>query len=119
MAVAEKKQSPKELAAKFAAKAEEYGFGWSVQGSSFQGVVKVWKKFPIGSSSGFADAEMGASILFDYVPLKGGSVWGTDGGSIGGMVAIQNGIFKLNKSGSGKLFIAALSKLQKSPSPWG
>jgi hypothetical protein len=39
--------------------------------------------------------------VLDLAPLKGGSVWGTDGGSIGGAVALQNGQFVMNKSGSG------------------
>jgi hypothetical protein len=46
--------------------------------------------------------------------LKGGSVWGTDGGSVGGAVALQTGRFQLNKSGNnGKRFMVELSKINR------
>jgi hypothetical protein len=52
-----------------------------------------------------------AHDILDMAPLKGGSVWGTDGGSIGGHVGMKNGQYVLNKSGTGKRFTAAVQKL--------
>ena len=72
-------------------------------------VVTVTKHFD-GTPAGFAQAETDASILYD-LPRGCGSIWGTDGGSIGGMVAMQTGHFTLNVSGVHKRFISKLAKL--------
>ncbi len=96
------KVSAKELAAKFVAKCAEYGFGFSVSPN----IVTVFKAIPKEDGMAFAHAESDASSLLDYAPHKGGSIWGTDGGSIGGAVAMKNGFFKMNKSGSGGVSFA-------------
>lgn len=103
------KTSAKVLAAEFVAKAKEYGFSYSVTDS----VVTVAKKIKPNDNLEFANAESDAWSLLEIAPNKGGSVWGTDGGSIGGAVAMTTGFFKLNKSGSGgKTFAAEVAKLK-------
>lgn len=74
-------------------------------------IIRISRKFEPGDNNAFVECDMMASCVLDMAPLKGGSVWGTDGGSIGGMVAIQNGSFVMNKSGSGgKRFMNELRK---------
>jgi len=61
----------------------------------------------------FSDAESDCSIIYDLPSsADGGSVWGTDGGSIGGMVAMQTGLFKLNRSGVSKRVLLAIKKIK-------
>lgn len=61
----------------------------------------------------FCDAESDCSIIYDLPSsADGGSVWGTDGGSIGGMVAMQTGLFKLNRSGVSKRVLSAIKKIK-------
>lgn len=64
-------------------------------------VIRITRKFEVGDNQTFCECDMMASSVLDLAPLKGGSVWGTDGGSIGGAVALQNGQFVMSKSGSG------------------
>lgn len=75
-------------------------------------IVTVHKNFEIGNLEEFAKCDFEAPLLLMGVPLSGGSIWGTDGGSVGGWSAVQNGRFKLHKSGyRAKRFMAALEKL--------
>ncbi len=70
-------------------------------------ILTLSKAFTAHDNAGFAAAETDVSILYE-APGKGGSVWGTDGASIGGMVALRTGIMRLNKSGVQKRWLAAL-----------
>jgi len=78
--------------------------------SCSENVVVVSKKFPAGDKSAYCAIEDAAYRCLRLVPLKGGSIWGLDSGSIGGAIAIEKGSFHMNKSGSGKRFTSALSK---------
>lgn len=78
-----------------------------------QGFIKVAKRFTPGSNEGFTNAEGECSILYSIPKGEPGSVWGTDGGSIGGMVGMQNGQMVLNRSGCSKRFLAKVEKLLK------
>lgn len=73
-------------------------------------ILTLTKRFTPGAAGEYANAEADVSIIYD-APGKGGSVWGTDGGSIGGWVGMQGGFMKLNKSGVAKRFLTALAKL--------
>ena len=88
-------------------KAKALGFNLEVQPN----VVRVHKTFKPGDSDTFAYCDTMASEILDLCPLRGGSIWGTDGGSVGGAVALQSGRFSMNKSGSALNFTKALSKL--------
>jgi hypothetical protein len=77
-------------------------------------VVTVLKNFEPGSLEEFARCDFEAPLLLMMVPLSGGSIWGTDGASVGGWSAVQDGKFKLHKSGyRAKRFINALMALVK------
>lgn len=103
-----KKRTPTENAKMFVAKCREYGFTFTARPN----VVTIEKRLVAGDPRSFAETEMESSIIFDYCPLRGGSVWGTDGGSIGGATAMQTGQFKMNKSGSGAAFVKAISRIR-------
>jgi len=103
-----------ELATKFLSEVTKYG--WIVERCSDQ-IVTISKTFAPGDLKAFAICDSEAFSLLTLVPLKGGSVWGTDGGSIGGYVAVQNGKYVLNKSGTnGVRFVKTLIKLMEKKS---
>lgn len=102
------KQSTMELAQKFAAKCKAEGWTWEARES----VVTVSTRFAPGDNNAYVKADNVGYELLAMVPLKGGSVWGTDGGSIGGHVGLKGGYYRLNKSGTGgKRFVQALEKI--------
>ena len=71
-------------------------------------IVSVTMTFKPGCSSSYAYAESTVSSAIGKVPASGGSVWGTDGLSMGGAIGLQNGYMRLNVSGAKKLFVKAL-----------
>ena len=75
-------------------------------------ILTLTKRIPIGDKAAFADAEMDCSIIYD-LPGGCGSVWGTDGGSIGGMAALNSGLFRLNRSGVQKRILKAIANLAR------
>jgi hypothetical protein len=98
----------KELAAKIADRAKEYGCSIEIRGS----IVTVTKRFTPSDKSAYALAETDVGIILGMVPTtSAGSTWGTDGLSIGGAVGLQNGYMKMNKSGGSVRVINALKKI--------
>lgn len=85
--------------------------GWVLE--RYEGhIITVSKTFPKNDKEAFSRCDSEAFQLLDMVPLKGGSVWGTDGGSVGGASALKDGKYVLNKSGvSGVSFLNALSRI--------
>ena len=69
----------------------------------------VSKSFPVGDSDAFVECDMNGPYLLDLVPAtRAGSVWGTDGGSVGGYSAVKNGSYCLKKSGCSKRILKLL-----------
>ena len=102
------KTSPSEIAANIKAAADKYGFRLEVRG----GVLTVHKSFTPGSNDGFVECDMMYYSVLGLLPrTEPGSDWGTDGGGIGGMVALRSGQFKMNRSGGSKRVLSALTKL--------
>ena len=109
MANPTKKASHSRIAAiRFIDAANEAGFLIAVVNTS---VVRISKRFALGDKDAYTKCDMTAFGVLELAPLKGGSVWGTDGGSIGGQVGLQNGHYTLNKSGNGVRFMNELKKL--------
>lgn len=97
-----------EAALNFINKCKEYGFTFTVRGS----VVKIAKSISANSNEAFTQAESQSSSILAEVPMTAASsIWGTDGGSIGGLSAMQTGSFSMNKSGCSKRVINAINKL--------
>jgi hypothetical protein len=108
MTTASTKPSAKELAREFHDACVSRGWRYSASGD----IVTIRKSFTPGDREAYVECDMSAYDILSIAPLKGGSVWGTDGGSIGGMVGLNGGYYTLNKSGKGgKTFIAELAKL--------
>ena len=94
-------------AQEFVEKCRLYGFTWEVRGS----IVTISQFFKPEDGNAYVHCDMMGPSVLDYAPLKGGSVWGSDGGGIGGMVALTKGHYVLNKSGTGANFLKALRQL--------
>ena len=89
-------------------KAAEFGFTVTVRGD----ILTVSKRIIPGDPASFADADMGVYSVLELLPRTSpGSDWGTDGGSIGGMVAMQTGRYSMNRSGGSKRVLQALARL--------
>lgn len=79
--------------------------------------ITLTKTFPAGDAAAYAGAESDVSILYSTPSAGAGSVWGTDGGSVGGMVGLKGGYMRLSKSNVARRFVAALAKLLPAPAP--
>ena len=105
----------KDQAQKFVDACQKAGFKIVVKGAH---VIAVEKYFSANDKTAFASCDMEGPQLLSMVPLRGGSVWGTDGGGVGGHVALTRGFYVLNKSGStGVKFVAEVAKILKSGVP--
>lgn len=83
--------------------------GWSVfvRGS----ILTITKRIQAGSSESFARADGEYYDILGRLPTTSpGSVWGTDGGGIGALTAMNTGVFTMNKSGGSKRVLSALKK---------
>lgn len=96
----------KDQAVSVVKKAKELGFKLEV----LPNVVRVHRDFKPGDVDAFNYCDSAAYDVLSLCPLRGGSIWGTDGGSIGGAVALRSGSYTLNKSGDGSNFLKALKK---------
>lgn len=82
-------------------------------------IVTISKNFPVGDSRAFTEIDMVAPQILRKIPVRksDSSMWGTDGGSVGGAAAMEYGFFILNISGVQKRFLAELEKHLK-PIVW-
>jgi hypothetical protein len=102
------KLSPSDTALAIKAAADKYGFQLEVRG----GILTVHKSFTPGSNDGFVECDMMYGSVLGLLPRTSpGSDFGTDGGGIGGMVALQSGRFKMNRTGGSLRVLKALEKL--------
>jgi hypothetical protein len=93
----------------FKAECEKYGWNINIKSDT---VISISKSFTPGDMTELVKCDGEYYHLLSMVPLKGGSIWGTDCGGIGAMSALKSGLFVMNKSGnSGKRFIQALKKI--------
>jgi hypothetical protein len=101
------KSTAQETAMKIIDSAKENQMTIRTRGS----ILEVTRRITPGCGRSFAVAEMGASIVLGLLPRTSpGSDWGTDGGSIGGMTAMQTGHFRMNRSGGSARVLNALRK---------
>jgi hypothetical protein len=87
-------------------------YGWVVSGVRGS-VVEISKAITPGCNESFTTADMEYDSILSMVPGKSGSVWGTDGGGIGGMTAMNTGRFVMKKSGVNKTFIKKLNLFRR------
>lgn len=92
---------------------QEAGFTVSVNDRS---IVTIHTTFDQGDNDAFIAADGTAPGLLAMLPVgQPGSVWGTDGGSVGGAGARDNGYYTLKKSGVQKRILTALNRLLANP----
>ena len=99
----------KEKAAKLLETAKK--LGWDV--SSRGGVLYITKHFTARNMDEFVECDMEYYEVLSHLPMtEPGSVWGTDGGGIGAIGAINSGVFQMKKSGGSKRVMREICKLQ-------
>jgi hypothetical protein len=97
----------KEVALKIVDVAKDYGWDINVRGS----ILTIYKD-GIRSKEDFVRADMEYYSILGLLPSTSpGSTWGTDGGGVGALTAMNTGTFTMNKSGGSKLVLNALKKL--------
>jgi hypothetical protein len=94
-------------AREFAAACKAAGWQYAVR----EGTVTIRKHFAPGDEAEFVRLDGEYYGLLALVPARGGSIWGTDGGGVGGYSAILHGCFTMNVSGVNKGFAAALAAI--------
>jgi hypothetical protein len=100
------KQAPaREIAADFIRRCRADGWMVDVRGQT----VTIIRDFAPGDKSAFCECDATAWGLLASLPGRGGSTWGTDGGSVGGHVALTHGRYTLNRSCVGKRVADALA----------
>ena len=93
-----------EAVAKFEEACAKYGWSYSVRGE----ILTISKPFD-GSLEEFARCDGEYYSVLSYAPsTRPGSIWGTDGGGVGAMAAMENKLFVMNKSGVNKRLLKAL-----------
>jgi hypothetical protein len=95
----ESKVNTDERAVTIRAKAKTMGLSVSAHGS----IVTVWGRFTPGDKDAYVKMESDAyEILGMFRQVTAGSTWGTDSGSVGGAIGLEDGLVRLNKSGCEK-----------------
>jgi hypothetical protein len=93
----------------FKSECEKYGWNINIKNDR---VISIHKSFTPNDMDKLVECDGEYYHLLSMVPLKGGSIWGTDCGGIGAIAALNSGLFIMNKSGnSGKRFLSALKKI--------
>ena len=89
-------------------KANELEWSVSVRGS----ILTITKHIRPGSNDDFVTADMEYYSILSLLPsTSAGSTWGTDGGGIGAISAMNSGVFTMKKSGGSKRVLNALKKI--------
>lgn len=97
-----------EQALKISQRCAEYGWTFYVR----RGILEICKKFAPGSMDEFVTADMEYYSILSLLPTTSpGSIWGTDGGGIGAISAVEKGLFSMKKSGGNKRVLNALEKI--------
>jgi hypothetical protein len=102
-----KKLSPKEIALKI--KLTCYDLGWTYEARAT--ILVIRKSFDKTTES-FVIADSEYYGILGLIPTtSAGSIWGTDGGGVGALAAIESGVFEMKKSGCSKRVLNALKKM--------
>jgi hypothetical protein len=98
----------KEIASQILTTANALGWTVRVSGS----ILTITKQINRNDNDDFCKADSEYYGILSLLPsTSAGSIWGTDGGGIGAISAIGNGVFKMNKSGGSKRVLSALAKM--------
>jgi hypothetical protein len=98
----------KEAAEKIVAMAKKLGWKMWVRGL----ILEIEKSIVPGDNDSFVTADMEYYSILGLLPSTSpGSIWGTDGGGIGALSAMNSGRFVMKKSGGSKMVLKALEKM--------
>lgn len=99
----------KEIAQKFVETCKGLGWTYNVRGA----VLTIHKEIRKGSTNDFVTADMEYYSILGIVPRTSpGSIWGTDGGGVGAISAVNSGVFTMNMSGGSKRVLNAIAKMK-------
>jgi hypothetical protein len=99
----------KEIAQKIKAMADQ--LGWLIEVRRGNSILTITKR--IAGQDQFVDADMEYYSILELLPsTSAGSIWGTDGGGIGAISAMNSGLFTMHKSGGSKRVLEALAKIR-------
>lgn len=102
------KPTAKETAQKILDVAAAHGF----KVSATNNIMTVTRNFKPGDNDEFVHCDMYAYDVLSLLPrTSAGSDWGTEGGGIGGAVALKSGMFRMNRSGGSKRVLNALREM--------
>jgi hypothetical protein len=91
----------------FASLAREGGWQVTCRGD----LLTIDRHFTPGDRDAYVAADGEGFSLLAIAPMTyPGTVWGTDGASVGGHAGLTGGYYHLNKSGVSKRFVAAVAK---------
>lgn len=97
----------KQTAQKILNTANQYGWKVHVRDSNL-----TITKEGIHTKEDFCRADAEYFGILGLLPTTSpGSIWGTDGGGVGALTAMNSGVFTMNKSGGSKRVLNALQKL--------
>lgn len=96
----------KEIAQKILETASQYG--WNID---IRGTILTIRKNGINTKEDFVRADMEYYSILGLLPTTSpGSIWGTDGGGVGALSAMNSGVFTMHKSGGSVRVLNALKK---------
>lgn len=97
-----------QIAQNFVDECKRLGWKFSLKGES---IVCITKRFN-STNEEFVKCDSEYYGILDIIPRsQAGSIWGTDGGGIGAVAAMNSGVFTMNKSGCSLNVLKALAKL--------
>lgn len=100
------KLSAMQIAQQIKNEADQLGWSVIVRGS----ILEITKR--ISSREDFVTADMQYGCILGLCPRTSpGSTWGTDGGGVGAVAAMTNGVFNMKMSGGSKSVLNALKKI--------
>ena len=98
-----------QIATEFVKVCKQLGWNYNIKGES---VVTITKRFN-STKQGFCECDSEYYGILSIIPMtQAGSIWGTDGGGIGALTAMNSGVFTMNKSGCSLNVLKALAKLK-------
>jgi hypothetical protein len=99
------------IANEFLAACVAEGFTVEIRSHGGDAVVSVTTTFTAGDRSAYVRCDgIGPSLLSRLPMVRPGSVWGTDGASVGGHAGLTGGYYRLSKSGVALRVASAIEK---------
>jgi len=96
------------IANEIANQCKELGWTFTVE----RDLLKIYKEITPNNRNDFVRADGEYYSILSLLPeSRLGSIWGTDGGGVGALYAMKNGLFIMNKSGGNKHVLRALEKM--------